>query len=114
MTCKRFAIGDEVLPPAVTDAPSASFKGRDIARDAAIARGIYTRHRVYLYEMDTDDLYAHHHITAQWVSTEKRIYEVEPIGDRESDQAWDPEPSWCSYPKATVKRCLYDPESYQR
>ena len=80
MTCKRFEIGEEVPPPAVTDAPSASFKGRDGVRDAAIAQGIYTRHRVYLYEMDTDDLYAYHHRSAQWVSTDKRIYEVEPFG----------------------------------
>jgi len=104
-----FAVGAEVLPPSVTGAESASFRGRDIEHDAAVQQGIYDRDRVYLYKMESEDLYDHHHISAWWVSPERRIYEVEPIGETEPDRAWDPDPSWWSFPKAIVVRCLYDP-----
>ena len=48
---------------------------------------------------------------AWWVSRERRIYEVEPTGEGEADGAWDPDPSWWSFPKAKVKQCFYDPSS---
>lgn len=48
----------------------------------AIDRGWYTRDRVNLHEMDTDDPSAHFGI-ACWAARDRYIYEVEPVGERE-------------------------------
>lgn len=105
-----FEIGDEVLPLSATGAETASFKGRPAELAAAIEQGTFDRDRVYLYEMDSEDLFDHHHMCAWWVSRERRIFEVEPVGEAEPDKAWDPNPSWWSFPKAIAIRCFYDPE----
>lgn len=108
-TPRDFAIGELILPTGTTGKAAISFCGKD--KELAIRLGIYSSDRVYLYEMDTEDLDEHLRVSEPWPKRDgRRIYEVEGVGDREDDTGFNAPDYFCSYPAAIVLRCLYSPE----
>jgi hypothetical protein len=101
-----FADGDVISPPGDVRAPR--WPGSAEAEE----RGWYRRDRVYIFWSD-DGVPPGDHIGRFEFATEKSyLYEVEPIGDLETDPAGGGHDSWRCCVGARVLSCRHSPVSY--
>ena len=104
----RLSVGDILIPIEKSGLLSSSFGAR---ADESAAKGYYRRDRVYLF--DSEGVPVEHHLD-RWAFTSRGlayIYEVEPIGDLESDPDPSATSTWRCCETARVRRRVWPPMS---
>lgn len=79
--------------------------------ESAIEHGVAVPNRVFVYKHQSDNPYQHFGL-GPWVTKNRYVYEVHPIGELEDDPGWgaDPDNFKCCL-EATVIRCIHYPNS---